>query len=129
MKIILTLLLILPFALLVSCNSPIEKEEYSSDWHPQDASVARHITTVHGFTISEAEDSHLKVDREEDGSVTAKFRDDVLAELGGERAMMILGWDNNPMTTPRDEYLYFLEALHAYLVLNAPKWDGGEGPG
>ncbi|MEM1442275.1 MAG: hypothetical protein AAGF67_08035 [Verrucomicrobiota bacterium] len=100
----------------------------SADWHPQDASVARHITDVHGFTISEEEGSHLKVEKIEK-KIVATFRDDVLEELGGEKALFVFAFEQNPQTISRPEYLYFLEALHAYLVLNAPKWDGGEGKG
>ena len=48
-------------------------------------------------------------------------------ELGGEKALFILGWEDNPQSQTRHEHLLFLEALHAYLVMNAPKRDGGEG--
>ena len=62
-------------------------------------------------------------------SYTCTFREDVFDELGGEKALFILGWEQNPQEVSRQEYLFFLEALHAYLVLNHPQWDGGEGKG
>ncbi|MDF1849740.1 MAG: hypothetical protein P1U85_02820 [Verrucomicrobiales bacterium] len=125
----LTLLSLITLTLLVSCGKGEKEDSVSkSDWLPENASVAKHITDVHGFVISPAEDSHLQVTKEEK-KITARFRDDVLEELGGEKALYILGWDENPFTVSRHEYLYFLEALHAYLVLNAPQWDGGEGKG
>lgn len=125
----LTLLGLLSIFLLVSCGEGPKKDSTAgADWLPENASVAKHITDVHGFVISPAEESHLQVTRDEK-KVVARFRDDVLKELGGDKALYILGWDENPITVSRHEYLYFLEALHAYLVLNAPQWDGGEGKG
>lgn len=119
---------VLALALTLGACGKKKNSTASADWHPQDASVARHITDVHGFTISESEGSHLKVEKIE-RKIVATFRDDVLEELGGEKALFVFAWEQNPQTISRPEYLYFLEALHAYLVLNAPKWDGGEGPG
>ncbi|MCG8600011.1 MAG: hypothetical protein MI807_07715 [Verrucomicrobiales bacterium] len=110
---------------LGACTGKKEKE-VPEDWHPEQASVARHITSVHGFTISEKENSHLRVEKV-DKKIVATFREDVLKDLGGEKALYVFAWEQNPQTVSRAEYLYFLEALHAYLVLNAPKWDGGEG--
>lgn len=121
-----TLLILLTLSLFASCGKGPDGDDTKAEWLPENASVAKHITDVHGFVISPAEDSHLQVTKEEK-KITARFRDDVLKELGGEKALYILGWDENPFTVSRHEYLYFLEALHAYLVLNAPKWDGGEG--
>ncbi|MEM6278487.1 MAG: hypothetical protein AAF733_03340 [Verrucomicrobiota bacterium] len=125
MKPLLTLTL-LAFALSFGACAKKKNATASADWHPQNASVARHITDVHGFTISEEEGSHLKVEKI-DRKIVATFREDVLEELGGEKALFVFAWEQNPQTISRPEYLYFLEALHAYLVLNAPKWDGGEG--
>jgi hypothetical protein len=125
MKALILLTLPLAALTLTSCGN---KEDIVSkkDWHPRDASVARHITSVHGFKIADDEGSHLKVEKSE-GEIIATFRDDVLEELGGDKLLFIIGWEQNPQNVSRAEYLYFLEALHAYLVLNAPKWDGGEG--
>ena len=125
MKKLTPFLLLLTALFFTACGNN-EKAATNENWHPQDASVARHITSVHGFTISGEEGSHLRVEKV-DKTITATFRDDVLADLGGEKALFILGWEQNPQEISRAEYLYFLEALHAYLVLNAPKWDGGEG--
>ena len=123
---LLSLLSILSFTLLVSCGGPEKEKVSDADWLPENASVAKHISDVHGFLIHPDEDSHLQVTKA-DKKITVRFRDDVLKELGGDKALYILGWDENPFTVSRHEYLYFLEALHAYLVLNAPQWDGGEG--
>jgi len=127
------LLLAIPAMLvpLGGCTGQAENETSGKpgvpeEWRPEDASVARHITDVHGFVISPAPDSHLRVTRE-NGEILAEFREDVLQELGGEKALFILGWDGNPQRSSRFDYLFFLDALHAYLVLNAPKWDAGEG--
>ena len=125
MKGYILLTLSLAAMLLTSCGNKQETVS-KKDWHPRDASVARHITSVHGFRITGDEGSHLKVEKIE-GKIVATFRDDVFEELGGEKLLFILGWEQNPQNISRAEYLYFLEALHAYLVLNAPKWDGGEG--
>lgn len=120
-------LLTLCAAILSLCAcSKKEDPTKAANWLPEDASVARHITDVHGFTINGEEGAHLRVEKV-DRDIVATFRDDVLEELGGEKALFVFSWETNPQTITRAEYLYFLEALHAYLVLNAPKWDGGEG--
>ena len=99
----------------------------AADWRPEDASVARHITSVHHFVIADSPEAHLRVARESaSGKIVGEFRKDVLEILGGEKALYILGWEGNPHTSSRHEYLFFLEALHAYLVMNHPEWDGGE---
>ena len=118
------------FTVILTLGACSRKEDPTDavDWHPQDASVARHISDVHGFTIQESDNAHLKVTRN-GREITAAFRPDVLEELGGEKALFVFSWETNPQTISKPEYLYFLEALHAYLVLNAPKWDGGEGKG
>ena len=125
MKPFLTLLIVFAAFTLGACSKK-EDPTNAADWHPQDASVARHITSVHGFTITGEEGSHLKVEKDE-RKIVATFRDDVLKELGGEKALFVFAWETNPQEISKAEYLYFLEALHAYLVINAPKWDGGEG--
>jgi hypothetical protein len=125
MKSLLTFPLI-ALALTLGACSKKEDPTNAADWHPQDASVARHISDVHGFTITGEEGAHLKVEKI-DRDIVATFREDVLRELGGEKALFVFSWETNPQTISKAEYLYFLEALHAYLVLNAPKWDGGEG--
>lgn len=116
-------------SLLLSCSG--EKKEdptAAADWRPEEASVAKHITSVHHFVISPAPESHLRVDRDPaTGKIVGEFRKDVLEILGGEKALYVMGWDANPQLSSRHEYLFFLEALHAYLVLNHPEWDGGEG--
>lgn len=119
----------LAVSLLVFCSGGKTGDPTAAaDWHPKDASVARHITSVHGFTIGPAPESHLRVDKDPaTGKIVGEFRKDVLETLGGEKALYILGWDGNPHDASRHEYLFFLEALHAYLVLNHPEWDGGEG--
>lgn len=125
MKPLLALPLLAITLLFGACT---EKEDPTNavDWHPKDASVARHITSVHGFTITGDEGAHLKVSKVE-RTITCEFREDVLKELGGEKALFVFSWETNPQDISKPEYLYFLEALHAYLVINAPKWDGGEG--
>lgn len=127
------LTLLLPLLLLVACSGEKAAKEdptASSDWRPENASVAKHITSVHHFKISPDEDSHLRVTIDpESGKIVGEFRKDVVETLGGAKALYILGWDANPYTSARHEYLFFLEALHAYLVLNHPEWDGGEGSG
>lgn len=60
------------------------------------------------FQISPEPGAHLRVEKDPEsgrivGRIVGRFRDDVLETLGGEKA------------------------LHAYLVLNHPEWDGGEG--
>lgn len=122
---LLTLAALLPLA-LVSCGKNGEESAADSDWKPENASVARHITSVHGFEISPAENAHLNVVIAE-GEITCTFREDVLETLGSEKALYILGATGNPNVFSRHDYLFFLDALHAYLVLNAPQWDGGEG--
>ena len=124
MKTLISLSLILLALTLGACGKK-KNPTAAADWHPQNASVARHITDVHGFKISEEEDSHLKVEKLE-RKIVATFREDVLEELGGEKALFVFAWEQNPQEISRAEYLYFLEALHAYLVLKAPKWDAGE---
>ena len=124
MKSLICFILLVTSLALMSCGN--QETTSTEDWQPSNASVARHITSVHGFSIGEGEDSHLKVETIE-GKIVAAFRDDVLQELGGEKVLFVLGWEQNPQMVSRAEYLYFLEALHAYLVLNSPKWDGGEG--
>lgn len=121
--------LALSLLLLASCSGEKKADPTAaSDWRPENASVARHITSVHHFVISPAPESHLRVELDpESGKVMGEFRKDVLETLGGEKALYILGWDANPHRASRHEYLFFLEALHAYLVLNHPEWDGGEG--
>jgi hypothetical protein len=113
----------------VSCSGEKKADPTAgADWRPEDASVARHITAVHHFVISPEPTAHLQVTRDPvNGKIVGKFRDDVFKTLGGEKALYILGWDGNPHSSSRHEYLFFLEALHAYLVLNHPEWDGGEG--
>lgn len=124
-------LLLLPLVALfaVSCSGEKKADPTAAaDWLPEDASVARHITSVHHFVISPEPTAHLQVTKDpESGKIIGKLRDDVLVTLGGEKALYILGWEGNPHTSSRHEYLFFLEALHAYLVLNHPEWDGGEG--
>lgn len=122
------LFLILAAAIcLSSCGGkkPADPAE-EADWQPGEASVARHIASVHGFTIGPAENAFLHVEKNEDGTVQAQFQDKVLEELGGQQALIVFGWAENPTTISKAEYLYFLDALHAYLVLKAPKWDGQE---
>ncbi len=72
-------------ALIVSCSS--EKKEdptAAADWRPDEASVARHITSVHHFVISSSPEAHLRVDRDaESGKIVGEFRQDVLETLGG----------------------------------------------
>ena len=122
--------LILPClaVLLASCSSEKKADPTAAaDWRPEEASVAKHITAVHHFVISSAATSHLRVDRDPaTGKIVCEFRKDVLEILGGEKALYVLGWEKNPQISSRHEYLFFLEALHAYLVLNHPQWDGGE---
>jgi len=113
--------------LAVSCSSERRDPTAAADWRPERASVARHITSAHQFTIAPSEEAHLRVENQE-GMILATFRDDVLEELDPDRALHSFGWKGNPELISRHEYLYFLEALHAYLVLYAPKWDGGENP-
>lgn len=125
MKALLTCSLIATTLVLGACSKK-EDPTKAADWRPENASVARHITDVHGFTINANDGAHLKVEKI-DRDIVATFRDDVLVELGGEKALFVFSWEQNPQAISRAEYLYFLEALHAYLVLNAPKWDGGEG--
>ncbi len=124
-------LVLLPlFALSLAACSKGRKEDptAAADWRPENASVARHISSVHHFTISPSPEAHLRVDLDpETGQIVGELRPDVFETLGGEKALYILGWDNNPHRSSRHEYLFFLEALHAYLVLNHPEWDGGEG--
>ncbi len=118
----------LAFLFFASCSgekAPDPTE--SANWHPEEASVAKHITSVHHFVISTDPAAHLRVDKDPaTGKIVGEFRKDVLETLGGEKALFVLGWDGNPHTSSRHEYLFFLEALHAYLVLNHPEWDGGE---
>lgn len=122
--------LILIFAgVLASCSGERKEDPTAAaDWRPEEASVAKHITSLHHFVISSAPGSHLRVDRDEaSGKIVGEFRKDVLEILGGGKALYVMGWDTNPQLSSRHEYLFFLEALHAYLVLNHPEWDGGEG--
>ena len=125
------LLAFLPLVALLAASCSGDKKEdptAAADWRPEEASVARHITAVHHFVISPEPTAHLQVTRDPaNGKIIGKFRDDVFEILGGEKALYILGWDGNPHSSSRHEYLFFLEALHAYLVLNHPEWDGGEG--
>lgn len=125
-----TFILLLPL-LLASCSgekTPKEDPTAAADWKPENASVARHITSVHHFVISPDENAHLRVTLDPaSGKIVGEFRKDVAETLGGEKALYVLGWDSNPYTSARHEYLFFLDALHAYLVLNHPEWDGGEG--
>jgi len=114
-------------AALSSCSGERGDSAASSEWRPERASVARHITSAHRFVISPDEEAHLRVENR-DGMIHASFRDDVLEELGPERALHSFGWKGNPELVSRHEYLFFLDALHAYLVMYAPKWDGGENP-
>jgi len=116
-------------ALLASCSKkPTEDPTAATDWRPEEASVAKHITSVHGFVVGTSPQCHLRVDRDEaSGQIVGEFRPDVLEELGGEKALFVMGWSSNPQLSSRHEYLFFLEALHAYLVLHHPQWDGGEG--
>lgn len=125
----LPLFCILLFAgLLGACTEKKEDPTAAADWRPEDASVAKHITSVHHFVISTSPEAHLRVDRDaETGKIVGEFRKDVLETMGGEKALYVMGWDSNPQLSSRHEYLFFLEALHAYLVLNHPEWDGGEG--
>ncbi len=128
MKFLIPLFSLTAILAFSSCTKKSKEDPtQAADWKPQNASVAKHITSVHGFVIDAGENSHLQVSMEEQ-EVTAVFRDDVLNELGGEKALFAFGFDENPQIISRHEYLFFLEALHAYLVLNAPKWDGGENP-
>lgn len=114
--------------LLGACTEKRGDPTAAADWRPENASVARHITSVHHFVINTSPQSHLRVDRDpESGKIVGEFRKDVLETLGGEKALYVMGWDTNPQLSSRHEYLFFLEALHAYLVLNHPEWDGGEG--
>jgi len=123
--------LLFPLFVLVfsSCSGERKTDPTAAaDWRPEDASVAKHITSVHHFTIGNSPGAHLRVDRDAaTGKIVGEFRKDVLETLGGEKALYILGWDANPQTSSRHEYLFFLDALHAYLVLHHPQWDGGEG--
>ncbi len=114
---------------LASCSGGGKTDSTAAvDWLPEDASVARHITSVHHFVIGPAEEAHLRVGKDPaTGKITGEFRKDVLETLGGEKALYVLGLSGNPSEVSRHEYLFFLEALHAYLVLNHPEWDGGEG--
>lgn len=124
------LLLLLPL-FSAACSGEKKKNEdptTAADWVHENASVARHITSVHHFVISPGENSHLRVTLDPaSGKIVGEFRRDVVETLGGEKALYVLGWDSNPYTSTRHEYLFFLDALHAYLVLNHPEWDGGEG--
>lgn len=122
----LLILSLLVATLTLGACSKKEDPTNAVDWHPQDASVARHISDVHGFMINGEEGAHLKVSKVE-RNIVCEFRPDVLKELGGEKALFVFSWETNPQEISKPEYLYFLEALHAYLVINAPKWDGGEG--
>ncbi len=114
---------------LASCSGGKKEDPTAAaDWRPADATVAKHITSVHHFVISSDSGAHLRVDKDAaTGKIVGEFRKDVLDTLGGEKALFVLGWDANPQTSSRHEYLFFLEALHAYLVLNHPEWNGGEG--
>lgn len=113
---------------LSACTEKKDDPTAAVDWRPEEASVARHITSVHHFMINPSPEAHLRVDRDPvSGKIVGEFREDVLATLGGEKALYVMGWDGNPQLSSRHEYLFFLEALHAYLVLNHPEWDGGEG--
>jgi hypothetical protein len=123
-------LVLAAIALLLGACSKEKKSDptAAADWRPENASVARHISSVHHFVISPDPAAHLRVEKDaESGRIVGRFRDDVLETLGGEKALFVLGWDANPHESSRHEYLFFLEALHAYLVLNHPQWDGGEG--
>jgi hypothetical protein len=124
----LPLLCTLIFAgLLGACTEKKVDPTAAADWRPEEASVAKHITSVHHFMINPSPEAHLRVDRDpESGRIVGEFRKDVLEILGGEKALYVMGWDTNPQISSRHEYLFFLEALHAYLVLNHPEWDGGE---
>lgn len=113
--------------LSVSCGGERRDPTAAADWRPERASMARHITSGHHFTIADSEEAHLRVENQE-GMILATFREDVLDELDPDRALHSFGWQGNPELISRHEYLFFLEALHAYLVLYAPKWDGGENP-
>jgi hypothetical protein len=128
MRSVSPLLFILPL-LMASCSSERKSDPTKdANWRPEEASVAKHITSVHHFVISTSPEAHLRVDRDpETGKVVGEFRKDVLETLGGEKALFVVGWESNPQLSSRHEYLFFLEALHAYLVLNHPQWDGGEG--
>jgi hypothetical protein len=123
--------LLLPCLVLFLASCSGEKKvdpTAAADWRPADATVAKHITSVHHFVISSDSGAHLRVDKDPaTGKIVGEFRKDVLEILGGEKALFVLGWDANPQTSSRHEYLFFLEALHAYLVLNHPEWNGGEG--
>jgi len=114
---------------LASCSGGKKPDATAAaDWRPEDASVAKHITSVHHFVIGSDSGAHLRVEKDPaTGRIAGEFRKDVLETLGGDKALFVLGWDGNPHTSSRHEYLFFLEALHAYLVLNHPEWDGGEG--
>lgn len=129
MKTSLSLLSLILAGIVASCSGERKVDPTAAaDWRPEDASVAKHITSVHHFVISPAPESHLRVDRDPaTGKIVGEFRKDVLEILGGEKALYVMGWDANPQLSSRHEYLFFLEALHAYLVLNHPEWDGGEG--
>lgn len=60
------------------------------------------------------------------GRIVGEFRKGVLETLGCEKALYVLSRDTNPRLRSRHEYLFFLDALHTYLVLNHPQWVGGE---
>ncbi len=123
------LLPLLAACLVASCSGGKREDPTAAPgWRPEEASTARHITNAHHFTIGPAPGSHLRVDKDPaTGRIVGEFREDVIETLGGSRALYILGWEGNPHQSSRHEYLFFLEALHAYLVLNHPEWDGGEG--
>jgi len=128
MKPLFALLPLILAGVFASCSGERKEDPTAAaDWRPEDASVAKHISSVHHFMINPSPEAHLRVDRDPaSGKIIGEFRKDVFETLGGEKALYVMGWDTNPQLSSRHEYLFFLEALHAYLVLNHPEWDGGE---
>ena len=114
---------------LTSCSDQLSAQtggsgsENAQEWSPENASMARHIASVHAFSIGPEPDACLRVTR--DGNlIGAELRPDVLEKLGNERALYVLGWASNPHSCSRSDYLFFLQGLHAMLAMNASEWRG-----
>lgn len=104
-------------------GEPPRSKELPENWKPEEVTMAKHISGVHAFSIGPEPGSHLRVTRQEN-EIIAEFRPDVLEKLGSQKALFILGWESNPQTCTRSDYLFFLEGLHAMLVMSAAEWRG-----
>lgn len=101
--------------------------QISDKWSPSNAFMAQHIERVHHVVFDEGFGADVDITvRYEEGQVWVLFNEDILKETNNE-ITEYLNFEGREQYMSQEDYIFFLNKLHAYLLMKEGKTSDGYG--